>query len=198
VNPYSPLGKEGRRLLREYRELQRKVSLTDPRWQAVQRGLTGLLMRHTLWNHYYGKRGSYLETLQSVRLCRVFGVSAKELAESWGLDSTATCTVGAQTPPDSASFLFYLFMPYVKADAIVGDLEEGHSKLSKKFGRRRANFWYYFQTFISLRPIVLQALKKSLMKPVIAAITWAVGSGLIKHDGWLAAVVEFFKKVVGA
>lgn len=102
------------------------------------------------------------------------------------------------SPSLNAAFLFYLCMSRQNADAITGDLDEGYKALLKKFGRRRATVWYWWQTFISLWPIVWVAMKKSLMKPAIAAVTWAVGSGLIKHDGWMAALMELWKKIAGA
>jgi len=98
----------------------------------------------------------------------------------------------------NAAFLFYVFMSSHDAEAFTGDLEEGYKALHKKFGRRRANLWYWFQTFISLRPIVCEALMKTLMKPLIGVIGWALAKDLIKHDGWLAALVELWKKIAGA
>jgi hypothetical protein len=101
-------------------------------------------------------------------------------------------------PPLKASFLFYLLMTPQNCDALVGDLEERYSLIRKKFGRSRATFWYWFQTFISLRPIVCEAVKKTLMKPLIGVAAWGVGRGLISHDGWIAALVELWKKIAGA
>ena len=67
------------------------------------------------------------------------------------------------SPPLNAEFLFHFFMSPQNVDAILGDLEERYRFLLQTFsGRRRANFWYWFQTFISLRPIVWAAVKKPL------------------------------------
>jgi hypothetical protein len=64
-------------------------------------------------------------------------------------------------PPLNAEFLFHLFMPSPQsADALVGDLEERYRYLRKRFGARRANFWYWWQTLISLRPVMAAALKR--------------------------------------
>jgi hypothetical protein len=63
-------------------------------------------------------------------------------------------------PPLDAQFLFYLFLTPENCDALVGDLEERYRLIRRKFGRRKANFWYWFQTFISLRPIIWAALKR--------------------------------------
>lgn len=98
-------------------------------------------------------------------------------------------------PPVDAEFLFYLFMTPQNCDALVGDLEERYKLIHKKFGRRRANFWYWTQTVMSLGPIVWAWGKKVSMKPVLALIGWAVAKGLVGHDSWLAALVELWKRV---
>lgn len=97
--------------------------------------------------------------------------------------------------PLNAEFLFYLFLDKKNCDALVGDLEERFHLIHSKFGRRRAQFWYWWQTAISLGPLVGEWGKKKALKPVLAVIGWAVAKGLIGHDGWLAAVVELWKRV---
>jgi len=99
------------------------------------------------------------------------------------------------TPPPNAEFLFHLFLPPQNCDALVGDLEERYKLIRKKFGRRHANFWYWTQTALSLRPIIWAWAKKVSMKPVVAAVGWAVTKRLIGHDGWFATVVELLKRV---
>jgi hypothetical protein len=96
--------------------------------------------------------------------------------------------------PLCAEFLFYVFMSPQNCDAITGDLEERFRLIYSKFGRRRANFWYWWQTAISLGPIVWVCVKKKAMKPALTLAAWALGKGLIGHDGWLALVVEWFKR----
>ena len=98
-------------------------------------------------------------------------------------------------PPLNAEFLFYFFLTPQNCDAIVGDLEERYKLIHKKFGRRRANLWYWTQTVVSLGPIVWAWAKKVSLKPVAAVIAWAVGKGLVGHDGWLVALVELWKRV---
>src|ERR1017187_6067703 len=92
-------------------------------------------------------------------------------------------------PPPNAEFLFYLFMTPQNCDAIVGDLEERYKLIHKTFGRRRANFWYWTQTVLSLGPIVWAWTKRVVLKPVLAVVGWAVAKGVVGHDGWLAALV---------
>jgi hypothetical protein len=65
-----------------------------------------------------------------------------------------------RSPPSSAEFFLHLHMTPQHCDAIVGDLEERYTLIYKKFDRRRAIFWYWFQTVISLRPIIWAATKK--------------------------------------
>jgi len=98
-------------------------------------------------------------------------------------------------PPVNAEFLFYLFMTPQNCDAFVGDLEERYKLIRKKFGKSRADFWFWTQTVISLGPIVWAWAKKISLKPVIALIGWAVAKGLLGHDSWLATLVEMLKKV---
>ena len=98
-------------------------------------------------------------------------------------------------PPVNAEFLFYIFMTPQNCDAFVGDLQERYKLIHKKFGRRRANFWYWTQTVTSLGPIVWVWAKKVVMKPVVAILTWVVARGLVGHDSWLAAVMELWKRV---
>jgi hypothetical protein len=98
-------------------------------------------------------------------------------------------------PPLSAEYLFYLFLDHQHCDALVGDLEERYKLIHKKFGRRRADLWYWTQMVASLGPIVWAWAKNVVMKPVIGLVTWAVAKGLIGHDGWVAAVVELWKRI---
>ena len=102
---------------------------------------------------------------------------------------------GSPRPPLNAEFLFYLFMTPQNCDALVGDLEERYKLIHKRFGRRRANFWYWTQTVSSLGPIVWAWAKKVVMKPAIAFAGWAVAKGLVGHDSWLAALVELWRRV---
>ena len=62
-------------------------------------------------------------------------------------------------PPSNASFLIELFLPSAAAEALVGDLEERYTRIYKKYGSRRAWLWYWFQTFITLRPLIAGCIK---------------------------------------
>ena len=95
----------------------------------------------------------------------------------------------------NAEYLFYFFLTPQNCDALVGDLEERYKLIHRKFGRRRANFWYWTQTVNSLRPIVWAWAKKLSLRPAMALIGWAVAKGFVGHDSWLAALVELWKRV---
>ncbi len=94
-------------------------------------------------------------------------------------------------PPINAEFLFHLFMTAQSADAIVGDLGEKYKRHLRKYGCGRARFWYCVQTFISLKPIIWAWIKK----PLTTLATMAAAKGLIGHDGWIAAAIEFVKRL---
>src|SRR5258706_7017031 len=88
----------------------------------------------------------------------------------------------SKRPPPNAQFLFYLFMDARNCESIVGDLEERYRLVHKKFGRRRANFWYWTQALRSVVPIAWAWLKRASKKPLIGLIGWAAIKGLISHD----------------
>jgi hypothetical protein len=83
-----------------------------------------------------------------------------------------------KVPPLNAEYLFHLFMEAKNCDALVGDLEERYKLIHKKFGMRRANFWYWSQALSSVLPIVWAAMKR--------ATRAAMG---------ITALVEFYRKI---
>lgn len=98
-------------------------------------------------------------------------------------------------PPLNAEFLFYLFLDAQNCDAIVGDLEERYNLIRKKFGQRRADFWYWTQAVRSAGPIIWVWTKRVALKPVIGVIAWGVAKGFVRYDSWLAAIVEIWKRI---
>jgi hypothetical protein len=80
--------------------------------------------------------------------------------------------------PKNAEFLFYLFLDPQNCDALVGDLEERYRLIREKFGRRRANFWYWTQALQSVGPIV-----------------WAWGKRTLRTLSGIAALVEFYRRI---
>jgi hypothetical protein len=103
--------------------------------------------------------------------------------------------LGVAYPPANAAFLLYLFYDAKNCDALVGDLEERHKIIRKKFGARRANFWYWTQVIRSVSPIAWVWVKKIATKPAVAALTWAAAKRWLKDGSWLVAVAELYKKI---
>ena len=100
-----------------------------------------------------------------------------------------------ETAPVNAEFLFYLFITSENCDALVGDLEERYRLIRRKFGQRRADFWYWTQALRSVGPIVWAWMKKSFAKPFVAVAGWAIAKGILGHDSWLAALVEVWRRI---
>jgi hypothetical protein len=98
-------------------------------------------------------------------------------------------------PPINAEFLFYFFLDEQNCDALVGDLEERFKLMHKKFGKGKADFWYWTQAIRSVGPVMLAWMKKVSLKPVIGVIGWAIAKGLLGHDSWLAALVELYRRI---
>lgn len=70
------------------------------------------------------------------------------------------CLKDTRRPPLNAAYLLYVFLSKNDPEAVAGDLEERWRKIKKKFGVRRANFWYWTQVVRSLWPFGLAALKR--------------------------------------
>ena len=85
-----------------------------------------------------------------------------------------------RTSPVNATFLLYLFYDAPNCDALVGDLEERYKIIRKKFGARRASFWYWVQVITSVGPI-----------------TWAATKRLLKAVSGVTALVEMWRRIRG-
>ena len=79
-------------------------------------------------------------------------------------------------PPDFATYLLW-YLPRKDRDAVMGDLEEEFHIVHKRFGRRKAVVWYYFQVLASFWPYAVSAVKK--------LVTW----GLV---GWVGQAIRRF------
>lgn len=86
----------------------------------------------------------------------------------------------SRLPSKSAEFLLHLFMEPRSCDALVGDLNERHRILRKRFGRRKANFWYWVQVLRSVGPIVWVGLMR-----------------IVKRMSGLTAVMEMVRRIRG-
>ena len=67
---------------------------------------------------------------------------------------------GSRTEPRDASapllgeYLLCLFLPKELRKNLSGDLAAEYIEICNKFGKRRADFWFYTQVLISLQPIL--------------------------------------------
>jgi hypothetical protein len=98
-------------------------------------------------------------------------------------------------PSLNAEFLLYLFLDSKNCDAVVGDLQERYSLVCEKYGRRRANFWYWTQAIRSVGPIVLAWVMKAGRRLMMALLTWAAAHGLLKDGTLMNLLVEWVKKI---
>jgi hypothetical protein len=103
--------------------------------------------------------------------------------------------------PPNAEFVFYLLLDAKTCDSIVGDLEERYRLVFKKFGKYRADIWYWTQAFRSVGPIAWAWFKKLVMKPVLTGAGWMVAHGLLKDGSALELVktvmAEWLKRMRG-
>ena len=104
-------------------------------------------------------------------------------------------------PSLNATFLFYFFLDATTCDALVGDLEERYKFIFKKFGRLRADLWYWKETFCSVGPVAWGWIKRLVMKPAITLGSWMLGHGLFKDSSIMELVksllAEWLKRMRG-
>jgi hypothetical protein len=64
----------------------------------------------------------------------------------------------ASRPPFNAEYLLFLFVRREERDVVIGDLLECHHRMIHRFGKRRADFWFYKQVAGSLWPLFRRAV----------------------------------------
>jgi hypothetical protein len=69
-------------------------------------------------------------------------------------------------PPFNAEYLIYLLLRKEERDVVIGDLIEDYGKVLERFGKPRADFWFYKQVAGSLFPLLRRALFR------IGALVW--------------------------
>jgi DNA-directed RNA polymerase specialized sigma24 family protein len=69
-------------------------------------------------------------------------------------------------PPFNAEYLLYMFLRRDERDAVIGDLIEAYVHIVDRFGKARADVWFYKQVVGSLWPL----LKRAVLK--IGALAW--------------------------
>lgn len=69
-------------------------------------------------------------------------------------------------PPFNAEYLLYLFLDKPDRDVVIGDLVESYGRIIQRFGKRRADLWFYKQVAACLTPLIRRALLK------LGAVIW--------------------------
>jgi hypothetical protein len=104
-------------------------------------------------------------------------------------------------PTLNIQYLFYFFLDTTTCDALVGDLNERYKIIFTKFGKFRADLWYWKEAIRSVAPVAWGGFKKLVMKPAIAVGSWMLGHGLLKDSSMMETlkqiVVEWLQKMRG-
>ncbi|HEY0348402.1 MAG TPA: hypothetical protein VGC60_09645 [Pyrinomonadaceae bacterium] len=81
-------------------------------------------------------------------------------------EPTMDLSLSAPRPPANAEYLLYLLLPKEDQEVAIGDLVELYGSILKRFGKRRADFWFYKQVAGSLLPLLRRALLR------IGSLVW--------------------------
>lgn len=71
----------------------------------------------------------------------------------------ASGKLGDKHPPKFAEYLLY-FLPKKNREPLLGDLEEEYHDIYARFGKSKAEFWYWGQVVRSFWPLITNALKQ--------------------------------------
>jgi len=72
--------------------------------------------------------------------------------------------VVVQGPAPEAEYLLYFFLPKHDRESIPCSLEEEYRNIIlPKFGRRKADWWYWKEVVCSIAPLIWPLLKKVLL-----------------------------------
>ena len=69
-------------------------------------------------------------------------------------------------PPFNAEYLLYVFLQRGDREIVIGDLAESYGRVLQRFGKRRADFWFYKQVIWSLGPLFRRQMVR------IGALVW--------------------------
>ena len=86
---------------------------------------------------------------------------------------SARSTVGEY--PHHAEFVVRLFLLPMDAEALLGDLEESFRKIEARFGRRKARFWFWWQTARSIWPLLFAFVKRAALWSVVGKLLSKLG-----------------------
>jgi len=65
-------------------------------------------------------------------------------------------------PPFDAEYMLHLFLGKEERAAVIGDLVEEYRLMLRRFGRRRADVWFYKQVIFSMWPFVRRVLARAV------------------------------------
>jgi len=91
-------------------------------------------------------------------------VLSEKLRRALGSETT-TVPVAAR-PPFNAEYLLHILLPSEEREFVIGDLIEEYSQVFERFGKRRADTWFYKQVAGSLLPL----LRRTILR--IGALVW--------------------------
>jgi len=63
-------------------------------------------------------------------------------------------------PPFEAEYVLYLILDREERAAVIGDLIEEYRLMLRRFGRRRADLWFYKQVIFSIWPFVRRVMAR--------------------------------------
>lgn len=69
-------------------------------------------------------------------------------------------------PPVNATYMLFLLLGRVEREVVIGDLVEEYAQIIERFGKFRADIWFYRQVIGSLWPLLRRAILK------IGALVW--------------------------
>jgi hypothetical protein len=69
-------------------------------------------------------------------------------------------------PPINAEYVLYLFLKREERESVIGDLVECYDRLFRRFGKRRADIWFYKQVGGSFFALLRRAVLR------IGALVW--------------------------
>ena len=83
---------------------------------------------------------------------------ALELIDLLGIAETLIKEVAALVsnprPPVFAEYVLYLVLDKEEREVVIGDLVQEYNHITQRFGKRRADIWFYKQVMWSLWPLL--------------------------------------------
>ena len=73
-----------------------------------------------------------------------------------------TKLVANPRPPALAEYVLHLVLGKEEREAVIGDLVQDYRHIRRRFGKRKADFWFHKQVIWSLWPFLRRAVVKSV------------------------------------